>query len=786
MTFYRKCLNGGKVCAERINSAEAYYALLDGWNQRKNIFSLREMEQKKIARQNELGLSDEEVKSDEVWKNLDAEQGKIKRQLVSCFFACHPKPDGTVKEAKKQNLCFYEFDQIADRIDKVVKRILKYQKWIRPVLIYKSSRGHGIHVIAEPNKRYTYEAQQSIAEAIIGEVIDKSVKNLNREAYQSIKEDILYIDEEKLFSEENVMNKDWQYDDCTGEDWYDSIKPYLSMLEVVRNEKLNEFNTQEQVTEVTSTPVISQVVAPVQVNYPMDYKGTPFAYIIDELVCHFGGWPTEGDRHATMMKVIPFIAPLCEYNVDWLFQVVPHFGKPEEELKAAIKYVVEENLNNPKPLTEQNSVMMKVLCNVRKGDWTVKPELPQKLPSLVELFVKGAPERIKPSIATCIFPPLSTFLNGKVSFKSVNGKYYAPCMMSVLVGEMNSGKSHIEDALNAILRTIQDSDRVYKAQYKAWVQSQKKKSKNEGQDPEPQGCQQIVPTDATRAAFLKLAMKAEENENKALYMYADEIAYLCKMFGNQRYLPSDLIRAAYNHSIWGASRVSVDAVNGEAKLNYHFNTSTTPTDLLKYVTSDMVNDGTANRMYYTYLEPRTYDEEEIFDCPDEDEIQEALQPYLQRLKAANGKIMCEEVLKFTKKLEKTNIQRANACGSTAALQLLGRSIPNAFHKAMLLYIAEGEWNHEIADFVEYTLDMDMYCKVRFFADKVQSEDTTAHEKSRGSNTILKFLPCEFTREDFDRCCAEHGCKNATQMICNYKRDKLVEQREDGKYIKKIA
>lgn len=782
MAIYRKCLIGGRVCAEKILSAEAYYDLLDGWEQKNNIGLLREMEQKKIARKNELGASEEEVKSDEVWKNLDDEQAKIKRQLVSCFFACHPNPDGTVKDAKKQNLCFYEFDQISDRIDKVVERIKKYKKWIRPLLIYKSSRGHGIHVIAEPNKRYTYEAQQSIAEAIIGEVIDKSVKNLNREAYQSIKEDILYIEEKKLFSDENVMNKDWQYDDCTGEEWYDSIKPYLSMFEVVRNEKLDEYNQEEQVTEVAATPALPQGAAPAQENYPTEYNGTPFCLIIDELVQQLGGWPTEGDRHHMIMQVVPYIAPLCNYDVDWLMQVVPHFGKPEDEKRKCIEYVVTENQKSGNPLTSDNAMIQRAIWNARKGDWSVKPELPQKLPSLVELFVKGAPERIKPSIATCIFPPLATFLNGKVSFKSVNGKYYAPCMMSVLVGEMNSGKSHIEDALNAILRTIQDSDRVYKAQYKAWVLSQKKKSKNEGQDPEPQGCQQIVPTDATSAAFLKLAMKAEENENKALYMYADEIAYLCKMFGNRRYLPSDLIRAAYNHSIWGASRVSVDAVNGEAKLNYHFNTSTTPTDLLKYVTPDMINDGTANRMYYTYLEPRTYDEEEIFDCPDEDEIQVALQPYLQKLKFATGKIVCEEVLKFTKELEKSRIQRANSSGSTVALQLLGRSIPNAFHRAMLLYIAEGEWNQEIADFVEYTLDMDMFCKMRFFADKVKSSEE-ADASSRGEGTILKFLPNEFTREQFAKCCAEHGCKSGKQMLYNYKCKNFITQTEDGKYRK---
>jgi hypothetical protein len=70
-----------------------------------------------------------------------------------------------------------------------------------------------------------------------------------------------------------------------------------------------------------------------------------------------------------------------------------------------------------------------------------------------------------------------------------------------------------------------------------------------------------------------------------------------------------------------------------------------------------------------------------------------------------------------------------------------------FLKAMTLYVAEGGWSTEIAEFVKWSVEYDMWCKMQVFGDILQSELESENLPPRQRKNLLYMLPDTFTRED---------------------------------------
>ena len=70
----------------------------------------------------------------------------------------------------------------------------------------------------------------------------------------------------------------------------------------------------------------------------------------------------------------------------------------------------------------------------------------------------------------------------------------------------------------------------------------------------------------------------------------------------------------------------------------------------------------------------------------------------------------------------------------------------AFLKAMVLYVAQGEFGKLEEDFIRWSLRYDLWCKMRFFGDAIAKGDSGEVQK-RGPKSLLDELPDSFSRED---------------------------------------
>ena len=75
----------------------------------------------------------------------------------------------------------------------------------------------------------------------------------------------------------------------------------------------------------------------------------------------------------------------------------------------------------------------------------------------------------------------------------------------------------------------------------------------------------------------------------------------------------------------------------------------------------------------------------------------------------------------------------------------------AWLKGMVLYVAHGgKWSKEIEDFVRWTEQYNLWCKMLYFGQQLEKElrEEVEIQRQSGPRNLLELLPDEFTREQY--------------------------------------
>ena len=118
----------------------------------------------------------------------------------------------------------------------------------------------------------------------------------------------------------------------------------------------------------------------------------------------------------------------------------------------------------------------------------------------------------------------------------------------------------------------------------------------------------------------------------------------------------------------------------------------------------------------------------------------------------------------------------------------------AFLKAMVLYVAHGEkWDKTMEEFVRWSFQYDMWCKMRFFGEEIEmKEGSYRKNKKNGPTNMLDLLPEVFTFEEAQNMRHRQSILtgDARDMLNNWKKRGYIElygdiQHEKGRqqYIK---
>ena len=219
---------------------------------------------------------------------------------------------------------------------------------------------------------------------------------------------------------------------------------------------------------------------------------------------------------------------------------------------------------------------------------------------------------------------------------------------------------------------------------------------------------------------------------------------------------------------------------GSGSLHLNWTANTTPPKMIRYF-RNVVTDGPISR-----LSMATIPDDEIgADCPIfgnyDESYDEQLRPYIEHLKEATGVIDCPQAKRMARRLKQECADFARLSQDQVFDNLTHRALVIAFRKGCLLYAANGmRWEKTIETFCRWSLFYDLYLKMKFWGDMIRNAENDVITSKRGPQSLLDFLPEEFTIEDAKKVRIKRGmdAENAVKMVRNWKSRNYVTQISD--------
>ena len=397
-------------------------------------------------------------------------------------------------------------------------------------------------------------------------------------------------------------------------------------------------------------------------------------------------------------------------------------------------------------------------------DYPDPPEMPKKLPKLVELLISRTPEIYKPAVAHAIFPPLATHL-WKTRFRYIDNVEHEARLMTLLLAGTGAGKSSVNRPIDFIMEDIRQRDAENLKREKAWKDEMQRKGANKDKRKRPENLIiQEIDADMTNPAFV---MRTAEAQEHFLYTSLNELDQFdaLKGSGNQQFRIMCL--AADPGNKYGQTRVGTMSVTERVTIRFNWNASTTIQKGQRYF-SRVLTDGPISRINFCTIPEREIGEDmPVYGTYDES-YREALRPYIENLNKVTGLIECKEAFQLALKLKDENAEFARLSQDRTFENLSFRANVIAYLKACVLYVANGcKWEPEIDGFIRWSEQYDLYCKMRFFGDMIAKENYTAERSSkRGPQNLLQILPDNFTAAQLLAIRLEHGldAKGTDMMI----------------------
>ena len=386
------------------------------------------------------------------------------------------------------------------------------------------------------------------------------------------------------------------------------------------------------------------------------------------------------------------------------------------------------------------------------------PPMPKKMPKLIELLTSRSPEIYKPAVANAAFPPLGTHLC-KVRFCYTDNVEHEATLMNCLMAGTGAGKGCIDEPINHIMADIKHRDEENTRRENEWKKDCQKKGANKDKLVRPEGLviQQIDP-DMTKPA---LVTRMDEAEDHFVYVKLNELDLFEQLKGQTGKQHFQLMCLAFDPGAeYGQTRVGTQSVTARPKCRFNWNACTTIQKGRKFF-SRVLTDGPISRINFcTIPEVEIGAEQPIYGKYDA-EFDEQLKPYIDNLTNARGLIDCPQAYKLAKKMQEDCAEFARLSQDQTYWNLSHRAIVIAWLKACVLYVANGQkWEKSIEDFIKWSLDYDMYCKMAFFGEDIERANSDGDRVgTRGPRNLLELLPDEFTIEDAKRVRQSQGLSN---------------------------
>jgi len=625
-----------------------------------------------------------------------------------------------VKDALKPlRRLMLDFDE-KGHSQEILERSMQLQqegKW--EILLVEESVRKGTHVlITLPEGMTPQEAQIRFSEDV-GFAADPALKDIARCIYMVPEEFTLYVNE-RIFSPQSATESHGVSNNPADEEKEkNSVK-----LRVLRGEKEN-----------TST-------------YPQTYEDIPYSQIVETLEEQMGGLPDVGSRNNFIFSMACHLRYICDDNPDWIAQVLPTYGEETQKFLNTVKSACQRIQTKAMPrIVKRTLGICKNRMETDEGDQNQPPQLPRRLPPLIKLLLSRTPKIYQPAVAQAVFPALGTHLY-KTVFRYIDNCQHEATLATLLMAPTGSGKSCVNVPIDYIMADIRERDRLSMERERKWKQEVNTKGSNKDKRARPEGIVvQCIDADITSAAFVQ---RMADAEGRFLFLKANEIEQLYNLSsrGNSHNV-FDLLCLAFDYgNQYGQTRIGTASVSEKVTVRLNYNVSTTVRKGQAFF-RNVLTDGPLSRITICTIPERQIGSEmPVYGTYDES-FAEELKPFIDNLNNARGEIECKQATALARKMVGECAELARLSQNRVYENLSFRANVIAYLKAMVLYVAHGEtWDKTMEDFVRWSLQYDLWCKMQFFGEAIEAQEETGYEKrTKGPQNLLDQLPEVFTREE---------------------------------------
>ncbi len=697
-------------------------------------------------------------------------------------------PHATFKNGRRLNadavpsgLSMYDVDHIPDprgyweqkRAELEARGVMRY---VVLAHITPSTEGLRLFFII-PAGMDLAEAQRWMSQQMGDGNYDVSVKDYARSSFVVPEGYVLYLDEERLFGNEELRMKNEELAAASNP----SVGTHHGASDAAANAAADDAANTPQADAPWCVPT---------------FKGVPYSEIIQQWFRLAGGEPVQGERNDKLHRLASHLRYIADNDEALLLQVMPRYGLSEEEMKGLIRSacsakwysmprMLREALENEERRMKNEESLKNEERRMKNGESTEEDEnssfggeadilhssLPKRLPALIKLLVSRTPDVYKPAVAHAVFPSLAAHLH-KVRFRYIDNVEHEATLMNVLMAGTGAGKDCISEPINRIMADIRRRDEDNLRREREWKNEVTSKGANKDKRQRPEGLIiQEIDADMTNPAFV---MRMAEADGHFLYTKLNEIDQFDALKGTGRAGQQfQIMCLAFDPgNRYGQTRVGVQSVTEKVTIRFNWNASTTIQKGKRYF-SRVLTDGPISRINFCTIPEREIGADMPVYGTYDAAFDEELRPYIENLVKAQGLIDCPQAYKLAKTLKEECADFARLSQSRVYENLSFRANVIAYLKACVLFVANGcRWDKTFEDFIRWSLRYDLACKMEFFGDAIESAMNmpAPDPHKRGRRNLLTLLPDDFSFDQAVRVRQEAGldAKGTSHMLSQWK------------------
>ena len=725
-----------------------------------------------------------------------------KSRLVQMNYSCLPNDDGTLKGSTRMSTTVgMDIDHISrEQMQPVMMRILSKKDELGLLLLEKSARGAGYHLVFKRKPELSQEENLHWASELLGVEFDKGAKDITRVFFTTTNEDLLFLD-----------------------DGIFSLSP--SPLQKEREPKSAEPQS------AAEPPFLLEGD-----GGRLLYNGIPYSDIIRKWweLNNEGKEPVRTNRDVLTFELAVNLRHICGFDRELMDAVIPCYDgfSETQKMKCIDSALAEKRTQMPKRLKDVLFEVRRDRMNegvdtagtegleeaVQEDERFYYNRLP-KMPQGVRESIEAVGPMLSMPVVTAICPAIGMLATGVQL--DVHGQKKGLNLISYIAGDFASGKGSIDPVIDAWLAEVRALDMMYQQQEEDW-RRKKRAAKNKKEQPEePKLPVRCLPLNNTVA---NLAERLANTEGKHAFSFTPEADTVAQKWKTAMSDFSVMLRQSYDGSKYDREAKSAEAVNVHIEhLLWNVCMCGTPDALYRVVSN--YTDGFQSRIAVARTPDNTFapleDKPYVLTDRQQERIQQIahLLPLMQgavelpKLEAKGREWVENERLETMKNDDKVRArQRFRICVTAqrmtccimlckVAEQLIQKHGLGGAEKLLkqktdlwqtMLQKAQTPQLLEVYDVVaDYLMETALY----FFRDRIEAafnsreySGTNDRQRMGKNDSIFERLDVEFGFDGaFQHSVSVKGANvsrnTVRQMLKNWKKQGLIVQTEAGRYKK---